>query len=732
MEVTTTIKEGRGSTIMSGSAIRIVDHSSVAPGLFSMNLDLPGEKVNKFSTAFTQEMKNVLDGLARRTDIKCLVVLSEKEGIFIAGADIELIRAMKTKEEGYQLAKQAQDVIAQIEKLKFPVIAAVNGACLGGGMEFALCCSAIVASDGPSVKMGLPEVNLGVLPGMGGTVRLPQRVGLQSALDMILSGKQLNGERALKAGLADAAIPFQDFNKKALEWGARVIRGEKPRRALKKTLTNRLLEDTFAGRMVIFSQARKMVMARTRGNYPAALKIIEVIQANAGANRPAALEREQRAFGELAVTAVSKRLIELFFLTEKVKKLTGVEGYKLQPGDKVSRMGLMGAGVMGGGIAQLAAQKNYPVRMKDIDHKGLGLGLTNAKKLFDDQVKKKRLKKADASYKFNLISPTTDYSGFNAVDVVIEAVVENMDIKKRVIKELEQVLPEHALIATNTSSLSVTEMATASKRPENVVGMHFFNPVHKMPLIEVIRGEKTNDRATAMIFDLSKKWGKIPIVVKDGPGFLVNRLLMPYINEAVYIMAEGVPIEELDEHVLNFGMPMGPATLMDEIGIDVGVKVAHILHDAFGERAAPAPVMENFVKAKLLGKKGGKGFYLYDERGKKKGLNPEIYSVLGVTPKSSTRDQKADWIHRMMLPMINEAALCLSEGIVATAEEVDLGMILGTGFPPFRGGLLRYADSLGIAKIHQELERLSKSVSPRYKPSAPIVERARKNQPFYS
>lgn len=730
----TVTSQNRGKESAAGAkAITLEDRSDIAPGLFALRLNLPGEKVNKFSTAFTAEMRDMIAALKGRKDIKSLVVLSDKEGIFIAGADIELIRTVKTAQEGYDLARQAQEVIAGLETLSFPVVAAVNGACLGGGLEFALCCSYIVASDGPGAKLGLPEVNLGVLPGMGGTVRLPTRVGLQTAMDLILSGKQLNGDRALKAGLADAVLPQQDFSRRALEWGARLAKGEKIRRAApKKNLASKALEDTWAGRLFLFSQARKMVLSRTRGHYPAPLKILDTLQANAGASKKQALEREQKAFGELSATDVSKRLIELFFLTEKVKKQTGVEGYKLKGEDKVSTVGLLGAGVMGGGIAQLAAQKNFAVRMKDIDHKGLGLGMTGARKLFNDLVKKRRMSAKDAELKFNLISPTTTYDGFNKVDVVVEAVVENMDVKKKVLKECEAVLPAHALFASNTSSLSITEMATASARPENVVGMHFFNPVHKMPLIEVIRGEKTSDRATAMIFDLSKKMGKTPIVVKDGPGFLVNRLLMPYLNEAMYLLSEGAPIEELDEAVLDFGMPMGPATLMDEVGLDVGGKVAKILEHAFGERFGACKLNDRFASAKLLGKKGGKGFYLYDERGKKKGLNPEIYGVMGVTPKPPTKEQKADWIPRLILPMVNEAAQCLHEGIVTTADDVDLGMIMGTGFPPFRGGLLRYADSVGIGKIHKDLERLAKTVSPRFKPLPPIAERAKANRSFHS
>ncbi|MEW6056309.1 MAG: 3-hydroxyacyl-CoA dehydrogenase NAD-binding domain-containing protein [Bdellovibrionota bacterium] len=726
---------GQGSKSMTssqGKSFELVDYSSIEEGLFGLHFDLPGEKVNKLGPAVLGELRDQLESLRNRSEIKALVFISNKDSIFIAGADIEIIRGIRDAQEGARLARDGQAVLQVLEELKFPVIAAIHGASMGGGTELALCCRYIVVSDSPSTRIALPEVNLGVLPGFGGTVRLPQRIGLQTSLDYILTGKTMDAEKAVKLGFADAMLAHQEFKRNALEFGAKVIRGLVPGRKAKAPLAVQLLEKNPLGRRVLFSQARKMILSKTRGHYPAPLKILDVLADNYGRSKKDALAREQKAFGELSVTEVSKRLIELFFATEKVKKQTGVAGFKLEAKDKVAAMGLMGAGVMGGGIAQLAAQKSIPVRMKDIDHKGLAAGMASAARLFGGLVKKRKLTKRQAEQRLSMISATTDYSGFARVDLVIEAVVENMDIKKKVLKEVEAVLKPEAVIATNTSSLSVTEWATASGRPQNIVGMHFFNPVHKMPLIEVIRGEKTGDRAVAMIFELSKRLGKTPIVVKDGPGFLVNRLLMPYLNEASYLMAEGAPIPELDEAVLNFGMPMGPATLLDEIGIDVAAKVSKILHHAFGARATPCPLNDRLVEAKLLGKKAQKGFYLYDSQGKRGELNSDIYRVLGVTPSSPTREAKANWIPRMIYPMINESALCLAEGIVGEPQDVDLGMIMGTGFPPFRGGLLRYADSVGVPNIVRKLEELSKIAGPRFAPSEPLVERAKKGQNFYS
>lgn len=725
-------KKEKGKNTVAGSAFKLVDHSKLAPGLWGLHFDLQGEKVNKLSPDVMLELNGVLDGLKSRSDIKALVFISDKETIFIAGADIEVIKTIHDAKEGSRLASEGQAVIEKLENLPFPVVAAIHGASMGGGTELALCCKYIVVSDSPSTRIALPEVNLGVLPGFGGTVRMPARIGLQAAMDYILTGKSMTGEKAVKIGFADAMLPAQDFQRRALEFGARVARGEKVGRTLKQNLMNKALEGNPIGRAVMFQQARKMVMSKSRGHYPAPLKILDLLAANAGKSKREALKNESKAFGELSVTDVSKRLIDLFFATEKVKKQTGVAGGKLDHSDKVSHVGVLGAGVMGGGIAQLSAAKNIPVRMKDIDYKGLAAGTAAAAKLFNGLVKKRKLTKREADLKMALISPTTDYTGFSKIDLVIEAVVENMDVKKKVLKECEANLKETAIFATNTSSLSVTEMATASSRPENVVGMHFFNPVHKMPLIEVIRGKQTGDRATAAVFELSKRLGKTPIVVKDGPGFLVNRLLMPYLNEAAYILAEGAPIEELDKAILDFGMPMGPATLLDEIGLDVAVKVGKILHHAFGSRAMPCALNERLVEGKLYGKKTGKGFYIYDAAGKQGELNPDIYKILGVKPVSMTKEQKANWVPRTIYPIINEAALCLAEGIVAEPQDVDLGMIMGTGFPPFRGGPLRYADAVGLKEIVRKLEELSNKVSPRFAPSEALLERAKKGQGFYS
>ncbi|HRK01628.1 MAG TPA: enoyl-CoA hydratase-related protein, partial [Oligoflexia bacterium] len=446
-----------------GSTFRVVDYNTTFPGVFGLHFDLPGQKVNKLDDKVMGELDAQIQKLATRSDIKALVIFSDKEGIFIAGADIQMIQGVHDKETGTKLAASGQTVIAKLEKLKFPVIAAVNGACMGGGTELALCCKMIVTSDSPSTKIALPEVNLGILPGFGGTVRLPERIGLQAAMDYILSGKTMDGQKAVKVGLADACVPAQDFKNRVLKIAADVAAGKfrSQKRAVTGTakLQKTLLEMNPIGRAVLFSQAKKMILSRTRGKYPAPLKILELLNKQAGASRDKKLKLESIAFGELAVTDVSKRLIELFFATEGIKKQSGVPGFKLDPKDKVTRMGLLGAGVMGGGIAQLMAHRNIPVRMKDISYAGLSAGMAASSKIFAGLVKKRKLTKREADIRLGLISPTLDYSGFGAVDLVIEAVLEDMNVKKKVIKDVEPLLAKNTIFATNTSSLSVTEMA---------------------------------------------------------------------------------------------------------------------------------------------------------------------------------------------------------------------------------------------------------------------------------
>lgn len=719
--------------------------------LWTLTFDLPGEKVNKFSKKVMDDFENVvlpqLEKMGKDGRIDVLVLLSGKPQNFIAGADIDLIMATKTAEEAAGLARKGQLCLERWEDLPFPTVAVIDGPALGGGCELSLSCTAIVASDHPATRIGLPETMLGVIPGMGGCIRLPRKVGLATALDIILAGKSLNGERAFKAGLADAFFPRQNFQESAIRWVKNQVKalkagerlGREPKLGGMGGAMGTVLEKTPIGRSVMFNQAREGVMSKTRGNYPAPLAAIDVIKETGGHYGPRilgearkrAMEAEAKAFGELAAGEISKNLIRIFFLTEGVKKSKGLASGSVAEAYPVHAAAVLGAGVMGGGIAQLLADKEIPVRMRDITNAALVAGIQAATRIFQSSLKKRRIDKRQYLQKLNHIAPVLDYSGFRSADVVVEAVVENMDIKKKVFQELEAQVKDSCVIASNTSSLSISEMQTAFRVPSRFVGMHFFNPVHKMPLVEVIRGKKSSDEAVSTIFQFSKKIGKTPIVVKDSPGFLVNRILGPYMNEAVYLVSDGAPIPELDKALVKFGMPMGPLELIDEVGIDVAEKVAHVFNDAFGERMKPANLNQKVIAAGHLGKKNSKGLYLYEAGGRNKNFDPAIYETMGVEPQSG-KVSSEEMVERCMLAMINEAAMCLDEGIVETPDELDLGMIMGTGFPPFRGGLLRYADTLGPHRIVEKLRKYEAQCGLRFKPSDAILKRAESGTKFYS
>lgn len=710
-------------------SIRIVPKGDIA----LVEWDLVGEKVNKLSTPVMTRLKEVLAEL-NASNFKVAVMISRKKSIFIAGADIEEIKAIKSKEAFKPMLAEAHQVINLIEDLKMPVVAAINGACLGGGCELALACDYRIATDDSSTKIGLPEVKLGIIPGFGGCVRLPRTVGLQGALDIILQGKAVDGVKASKMGLVDQVVYSAILEEQAMKFAQGLIKDgklQKRKKSFKPKGMAASVMESFIGRSLVFSQARKMTAKATGGHYPAPLKALDVIQKTYGlSDRTRALEIEMEGFCEVAVTDVSKNLINVFFLMEGVKKKTGVST-DVKPHD-IKRIGVLGAGTMGGGIAYVAADKGIEVRLKDINNQALALGFSHARDLWGKLLKRRKISNYDFNRKMNLVTGGLDFAGFGQLDVVIEAIVEDMNIKKKVIAETAQNCRPDCIIATNTSSLSVTEMAKGHPKPENFVGMHFFNPVHKMPLVEVIRGEKTSDEAVATIFELTKKMGKLPVVVKDGPGFLVNRLLVPYLIEAVWLLEDGMSIENVDRVMKKeFGMPMGPFTLMDEIGIDVCAKVSKIFQDTLGERIMLPSVMGKLKDTGRYGKKNKKGFYKYDENGKSTGVDETVYTELGL-PAPTNKLSSNEVIRRMIFPMINEAALAMiEEHIVETPDEVDLGMITGTGFPPFRGGLLRYADTVGTQVIADELEVLATKYGIRFKPSTPLRNMAKTNRKFY-
>jgi 3-hydroxyacyl-CoA dehydrogenase / enoyl-CoA hydratase / 3-hydroxybutyryl-CoA epimerase len=698
-----------------------------------LTFDLQGEKVNKLSTAVMTELKGHLEKL-KSSSYKMVVFKSAKPKIFIAGADIEEIKQLKTKEQVEAAVSQGQNIFNMIEDLPMATMALINGACAGGGCELILSCDYRIATDDSSTRIGLPETQLGILPGFGGCIRLPRTVGLQASLDVILAGKLLNSKKALKIGLVDFVVHpnlLESFSNAQMQ--KIIADGSKKRRKVfaPRGLVNKLLEGALKG--VVFSKAKEGVLKLTKGHYPAPLAALEVVKKTYGmSDRNAALQIEREHFKDLAVTDVSKNLIHVFYLTEMVKKQTGVHsGVKGKP---VKHLGVLGAGTMGGGIAYVAADKGIDVRVKDISYEANAKALKHARDLWNKLVKKRVIDNYQFTQKMSLVSTGIDFAGFKNIDVTIEAIVENMEIKKKVIAQTAAEMRPDAIIVTNTSSLSVNEMAAGHPNPAQFAGMHFFSPVHKMPLVEIIRGEKSSDETIATVFELAKKMGKMPVVVKDGAGFLVNRLLLPYMAEAAFLMAEGMSVEQVDKaYVYQFGMPMGPFELMDSVGIDVCVKVLNIFRKAFPDRVEVPPLMEKLEKNKArLGQKTGLGFYKYDESGRKTEVDQAIYAELGMSaPTNPYSDQEC--LERGVFAMINECALALDiDKIVETPNEVDLGMIMGTGFPPFRGGLLKYADSVGAEYIKTQLDKYSNDrKANRLKPTSRLKERAAQKLKFY-
>lgn len=667
-----------------------------------IEFDQTDSKVNVLSAASMTELQKIISQISARQNLKGVCILSNKQDIFIAGADIKEIENINTVSEAMAKAQAGQKILNILEGLPVPTIALINGACLGGGLELALACDYRIAAFSDKVKIGLPEVKLGIIPGFGGTKRLPRLVGLRKGLELILSGDAISANEALKIGLVDGLTSQNRLLIEGIEFLKKNNCKRKVYKPKLKGWLNIFLDKTYLGRAILKNQTKKYVLKTTKGLYPAPLKALEVITKNYSSSLDKALLREARVFGVLAVGVISKNLISVFYLVEKYKKQKWVEA---QP-RRIHKCGILGAGVMGGGIAQLFSFYGLPVRIKDLNYQALGRALKHAGEVYEYAAKKKKIRLNQAIVGMGLISTTTDYSGFSNADLIVEAVIEDMKIKKSVWKEVDAFTKPDAIFASNTSCLSVSAMTEGVKNKARVAGMHFFNPVHRMPLVEIIRANETSDETVATIVEFSKKIGKTPIVVKDSCGFLVNRILLPYLNEAGFMLDEGINFERIDSICVKFGMPMGPFTLVDEIGLDVGYKVALILEENFGPRMKVAEILKKAYAQKWLGKKCGKGFYIH--KGKNKFPNKEIYNFTG-RQKSNLSDE--DILKRMLYRMINEAGFCLQEKVCAQASDIDIGMIMGIGFPPFRGGLLHYANSVGCDKIVEDLERFKEKFS---------------------
>jgi 3-hydroxyacyl-CoA dehydrogenase/enoyl-CoA hydratase/3-hydroxybutyryl-CoA epimerase len=698
------------------SAFRIEQDGDLAIVWF----DLPGEKVNKFSSTVMAEFATVVDDLERSSDIKRVIVASGKPSIFIAGADVTEFSKASSAEQAAEYTRFGQQTIHRFSKLPQVTVAAINGAALGGGCELSISCDYRVMSDSPKAQIGLPETKLGIFPAWGGVTKLPRLIGLPAALDIILQGKVLDGKRAKRMGLVDEVVPAPILLDIARQFATKPKRRGSDR-------TKFYVEGNPLARRVIFSKARKAVLEQTHGHYPAPLKAIDVMEYGMAHGIERGLAREVEEVVPLITGAggdVAQNLIRLFFMMEESKK----ERIVATP-IEVRNAGVLGAGIMGGGIAQLIADKTEAsVRMRDINWKAIAGGLKAAAKIWKKKVDRRRMTRGEMQRKLARITSTIDWSGFERIDLVVEAVVENVDVKRQVLSEFEAIAGPNAVFATNTSTIPITDIAAQATRPENVAGMHFFNPVDRMPLVEVIRGAKTSDAAMVTIANFARKLGKTVVYCNDGPGFVVNRILGPYMNESGFLLEEGNAIESIDKAMVGFGMPTGPMALLDEVGIDVAAKVAKILSAAFGERMEPSHVVATLYADGRFGKKNGKGLYLY-EAGKRQGPDPSVYKLLNIKSTHSADEQAV--VERMIFAMVNEAAMILDEKIVASAAELDLAMIMGTGFPPFRGGLLRYADKLGLPYILARLDDLAQKHGKRFLATAALRKLAERDGKFY-
>ncbi|HEU4383372.1 MAG TPA: fatty acid oxidation complex subunit alpha FadJ [Anaeromyxobacteraceae bacterium] len=708
----------------------------VGEGIATVLVDVPGEPVNTLFAELGEEFERILTGLGKDPSVKAVVLGSGKKDGFVAGARIEMLQGVRSAADAERLARDGQAGFDRLERFPKPVVAAIHGACLGGGLEWAMACHYRICTDDPRTQLGQPEVQLGLIPGAGGTQRLPRLVGIATALDLILTGKSVRPRKALAIGLVDEVVPapilLQAARKRAADLAGGALERRRPAGILRlgtKGLAGvqRLaLEENPLGREVLFRQARRKLLEKTQGRYPAPEKALEAVKHGYDKGFPAGLEREARLFGELAVSAVARRLMEIFFAQTALKKDNGTPDPAAKP-RPVASVGVLGGGLMGSGIASVTVNAGIPVRVREKDDEGVGRAFAGVRQVLDERVRKKQIDRLERGHTMRLLTAGTGWEGLERADVVIEAVFEDLSLKQEMVKAVEAVNPR-GIFASNTSSIPIARIAEASRRPEAVLGMHYFSPVHKMPLLEVIVTERTAHEVTATAVALGKKQGKTVIVVRDGPGFYTSRILAPYMNEAAQLLVEGADIEVIDRALTDFGFPVGPIMLLDEVGIDVAAKVAKVMHQAFGDRMGAPEALAKVVEAGRLGRKSRKGFYTYD--GKQKRVDPAVYRLLpgGRARKAFDRAEIAE---RVSLQMVNEAIRCLGEGIVRSARDGDVGAIFGLGFPPFLGGPFRWADAMGTRALLEKIQRLESIFGPRFQPAPLLVEHGQAGRPFH-
>lgn len=696
-------------------------------GIVHLIINVVEDSINTLKEEFADQIEELLEEIKSDTSIKGIILFSGKEDSFIAGADINMINNCQTKAEVETISRRGQMIFSKIEQFHIPIIAAINGTCLGGGLELVLACHARICTNNPKTVLGLPEVQLGLLPGSGGTQRLPKLIGLQKSLDMMLTGKQIRATQALKIGLVNKIVPNSiliDTAEKMLISGQLNTNNK-----IKNSLVNKLLEETAIGRNLIFKKAKESVLFKTKGNYPAPIKIIESVKVGIEKTQEEGYKVEANNFAELTMSSESYQLRHIFFATTEMKKEQGVNHVTAK---KINKVGVLGGGLMGGGIAFVTATKaKIPVRIKDITQQGISHAFKYGFDLLNKKVKRKFMSKSDLQKQMSNITGCIDFSGFKDVDLVIEAVFEDLKLKQQMVTDIENNTNESTIFASNTSSLPISNIAANAEKPENIIGLHYFSPVDKMPLVEIIPHTSTSDETVSITVAFAKKQGKTPIVVKDKAGFYVNRILAPYMNEAAILLLSGEPIEKIDEALVNFGFPIGPIQLLDEVGIDVGAKIGPVLESKLGKRFSTPSAFTSLLEDGRLGKKVSKGFYLYNTKKKKnnKQVDKSIYSLLNITISNTLPSEEI--AKRCTFMMLNEAARCLDEGVVRNARDADIGAIFGIGFPPFLGGPLRYIDSIGVECVIKQLTLWSKQYGERYAPCDALITMAEKNERYY-
>lgn len=713
--------------LFDGKAVQV----SLEDSILHLIFDSKEAKVNVIDSLVLEELPKAVEVIKACNEAKGLLIESNKDS-FIFGADItEFVGHFKKPQEDLvSWLLEMNGTLSTIEDLNIPSVVCINGFALGGGFE--VCLSGDYRVAGFKTMIGLPETSLGIMPGWGGSVRLPRITGADHAIEWITSGKKYKGPATLKIGVVDAVVPDDQIKNAGMILLQRAISGELnwQDRKIQKKAPLRLNQVEAA---MTFETAKGFVAGIAGPNYPAPVSAIKVMQKACTLERDAAIDLEVAMFAKLAHTSVAESLVSVFLGDQYLKR---VSKKTAKGSEKVSRAAVLGAGIMGGGIAYQSASKGTPIVMKDINEAAIDLGLSEASGLLNKMVKRKRIDPMQMAKTLGMIRPTLNYGDFKEVDIVVEAVVENINIKKSVLKEVEAHITPDTILASNTSTINISDLAEGLERPENFCGMHFFNPVHRMPLVEVIRGKKTSEAAIAKTVSYALQMGKTPIVVNDCPGFLVNRVLFPYFNALNLLIEDGVDYKRIDKVMEKFGWPMGPAYLLDVVGVDTGAHASKIMADAFPDRMKfdNESIVELLYKEKRFGQKNSKGFYSYapDRKGKiKKSVDESVNEIIAKVVKRTIEITDEEIVERMMLPMIFECARCLEEKIVSTAIEVDMGLLLGLGFPPFRTGALKYADSIGmenLVKLGEKYTELGKM----YAPTQGVCDMAKNNTKYYN